>query len=74
MEKHVHGGNIYEHEGCLDFSANCNPLGTPRRVVQAASQSMEKIALYPRVGCAPLCAAIAQYEGCLLYTSDAADD
>lgn len=63
MEKHVHGGNIYEHEGCLDFSANCNPLGTPRRVVQAASQSMEKIALYPRVGCAPLCAAIAQYEG-----------
>lgn len=63
MEKHVHGGNIYEHEGCLDFSANCNPLGTPLRVVQAAAQSMEQIAHYPRVGCAPLRAAIAEYEG-----------
>lgn len=63
MEKHVHGGNIYEHEGCIDFSANCNPLGTPLRVVRAAAQSMEQIAHYPRVGCAPLRAAIAEYEG-----------
>ncbi|WP_283682199.1 pyridoxal phosphate-dependent aminotransferase [Parablautia sp. Marseille-Q6255] len=62
MEKHIHGGNIYEHEGCLDFSANCNPLGTPLSVQRAAVKSIEQIAHYPQVGCVPLRAAIAEYE------------
>ncbi len=62
MKKHVHGGNIYAYENCLDFSANCNPLGTPRRVKDAVIESLDKIADYPQVGYAPLREAIAVYE------------
>ena len=29
MTKHIHGGDVYKHKDCLDFSANLNPLGTP---------------------------------------------
>ena len=41
MTKHVHGGNIYTYKNCLDFSANCNPLGTPESVKQAVRDSLE---------------------------------
>lgn len=63
MQKHVHGGNIYQYENCLDFSANCNPLGTPESVKKAAAESLERISEYPRVGCGPLRKAIGEYEG-----------
>lgn len=62
MKKHVHGGNIYAYENCLDFSANCNPLGTPQSVKAAVVESLEHIADYPQVGYAPLRGAIASYE------------
>ena len=26
MTKHIHGGDVYKYDHCLDFSANCNPL------------------------------------------------
>ena len=42
MTKHVHGGNIYTYRNCLDFSANCNPLGTPESVKQAIRDSLEQ--------------------------------
>lgn len=67
MTKHVHGGNIYEYKNCLDFSANCNPLGTPESVKQAVRDSLEFIKDYPQVGYEPLRSAIAEYEG---VTSD----
>ncbi len=35
MTKHIHGGDVYKHKDCLDFSANLNPLGTPESVKQA---------------------------------------
>ena len=41
--KHVHGGNIYTYKNCLDFSANCNPLGTPESVKQAVRDSLGSI-------------------------------
>lgn len=63
MKKHIHGGNIYQYENCLDFSANCNPLGTPKGVIRAAAESLTRIYEYPRVGCAPLREAIGAYEG-----------
>lgn len=63
MKKHIHGGNIYQYENCLDFSANCNPLGTPQRVIDAAAESLRHISAYPRVGCASLREAIGEYEG-----------
>ena len=50
----------YDH--CLDFSANCNPLGTPKSVKQAIIDSVEDLSDYPRVGCGPLKEAIADYE------------
>ena len=62
MEKHIHGGDVYHHQGCIDFSANCNPLGTPRKVKEAIIESLDHINDYPQVGCFPLKKAIAEYE------------
>ena len=50
MTKHVHGGDVYRHKDCLDFSANLNPLGTPESVKQAIIGSLDHIAQYPQVG------------------------
>ena len=63
MKKHVHGGDVYRYADCVDFSANCNPLGTPKSVKQAITESLSHLAEYPRVGCEPLKEAIAAYEG-----------
>ena len=54
MTKHIHGGDVYKYDHCLDFSANCNPLGTPQSVKQAIIDSVEDLSDYPRVGCGPL--------------------
>ena len=51
MTKHIHGGDVYKYDHCLDFSANCNPLGTPQSVKQAIIDSVEDLSDYPRVGC-----------------------
>lgn len=63
MKKHIHGGNVYQYGNCIDFSANCNPLGTPESVKEAVIKSLDEINHYPQVGCAPLKKAIAAYEG-----------
>ena len=63
MTKHVHGGNVYQYKDCIDFSANCNPLGTPQSVKQAIIDSAEHICEYPQVGYEPLKKALAVYEG-----------
>ena len=60
--KHVHGGDVYHHAGCLDFSANCNPLGTPQGVRQAVTDSLDELVNYPQVGYEELKMAIAHYE------------
>lgn len=62
MEKHIHGGDVYHHQGCIDFSANCNPLGTPEGIKKAIMESLEHINDYPQVDCTPLKEAIAEYE------------
>ena len=62
MKKHIHGGNVYQYRSCLDFSANCNPMGTPEAVKQAIIQSLDTISDYPQVGCGALKEAIAEYE------------
>lgn len=62
MEKHIHGGDVYHHQGCIDFSANCNPLGTPEEIKRAIVKSLEHINDYPQVGYTPLKQAIAEYE------------
>ena len=62
MTKHIHGGDVYKYDHCLDFSANCNPLGTPQSVKQAIIDCVDDLSDYPRVGCGPLREAIASYE------------
>ena len=62
MNNHVHGGDVYHYRDCLDFSANCNPLGTPESVKAAARDSLERIYEYPQVGYQPLKEAIGKYE------------
>ena len=62
MTKHIHGGDVYKYDHCLDFSANCNPLGTPQSVKKAIIDSVDGLSDYPRVGCGPLKEAIAVYE------------
>lgn len=62
MTKHIHGGNIYTYKNCLDFSANCNPLGTPESVREAVRNSLSRTGNYPQVGYAPLREALGEYE------------
>ena len=62
MTKHIHGGDVYKHKDCLDFSANLNPLGTPESVKQAIIHSLDHIAQYPQVGCGVLRERIAESE------------
>lgn len=62
MKKHIHGGNIYNYKDCIDFSANCNPLGTPQGIKKAVMDSLGHLGDYPQVGYAPLKEAIAEYE------------
>lgn len=60
---HIHGGDIYTYQGMLDFSANINPLGLPKAVVQAAAAGAAQSAAYPDTQCRALRQALAQNEG-----------
>lgn len=64
MKTQIHGGNVYRYQNCIDFSANCNPLGTPDGIKEAVCRSLDQIALYPQVGSDRLREAIAAYENC----------
>ena len=44
MQKNVHGGDVYRYRDCIDFSANCNPLGTPEGVKRAIVQAVDGLA------------------------------
>jgi len=63
MKQHIHGGDIYRHQNVIDFSSNCNPLGTPPSVSEAIVKSAESIKHYPDVQCQELRCAIEAYEG-----------
>ena len=63
MDRFEHGGNIYAHEGVLDYSANLNPLGMPDSVKQALAQSLDSLSVYPDPHSHALIRAIAQFEG-----------
>ncbi len=60
--KHTHGGDVYKYHGCIDFSANCNPLGTPESVREAIRQSLYHLQEYPEVGCRKLKEHLSAYE------------
>lgn len=58
-----HGGDLYENPVRLDFSANINPYGTPRSVLDAVRESVGELRNYPDPACRALTAAIAEFEG-----------
>lgn len=57
-----HGGDIYAEAVRLDFSANINPLGTPRGVLAAMQTALFEVEHYPDPYCRALVAAIAAHE------------
>ena len=59
----VHGGDIYNHEVEIDYSANINPFGMPKSVELAAIDGVRKSIHYPEISCTRLRAAIAKKEG-----------
>ena len=61
--KNPHGGDIYDGEVELDFSANTNPFGTPDGVLNAVTQALSQIHRYPDPYCRKLVRAISQFEG-----------
>ena len=62
-QKNPHGGDTYEKNIRLDFSANVNPLGTPGSVLRAVTDSLSELSKYPDPYCRGLVRAIAKYEG-----------
>lgn len=62
MSYHTHGGDVYRNKNVIDFSANCNPFGTPKSVKEAAVQAMEEVFHYPDTDCQDLREAIGVYE------------
>lgn len=57
-----HGGDIYSHEGMLDFSANINPLGPGEKVTEALEKSLGQVTAYPDPKCRALREAAARRE------------
>lgn len=57
-----HGGDIYTKPYRIDFSANMNPLGMPKRVAEAACEGVRLSESYPDVHCRALREAIAGNE------------
>ena len=58
-----HGGDIYGEEVLLDFSANTNPLGTPKGILDAVTAALPQMHRYPDPYCRKLVQAITEFEG-----------
>ena len=61
-EPDIHGGDVWRWKDCMDFSSNCNPLGTPASVVRAVQKSAGRLRDYPEPYCRQLCLAIGESE------------
>lgn len=62
MYKYVHGGDVYESDaGCLDFSANVNPLGLPASVRMAIKHAAADCSAYPDPFCRVLTQALSEW-------------
>lgn len=46
-----HGGNIYDHEGFLDFSSNINPFPIPEQIKKAGKEALKRMDCYPDPEC-----------------------
>ena len=57
-----HGGDVYDGEIRLDFSANTNPYGTPQGVLDAMSAVLTRVHQYPDPYCRELVKAVSEFE------------
>ena len=57
-----HGGDVYDGEIQLDFSANTNPYGTPQPVLDAMSAVLTRVHQYPDPYCRELVKTISEFE------------
>ena len=60
--KNPHGGDIYDGEIQLDFSANTNPYGTPQGVLDAITAALPRVHQYPDPYCRELVKAVSEFE------------
>lgn len=68
-KKEAHGGNIYlaekrfgiKQEDFLDYSANINPFGLPKRLKELLNENVNSLVNYPDPLCADLVSHISQY-------------
>jgi len=58
-----HGGNIFFHNDCIDFSANINFLGIPEPVMAAARSGLVASIHYPQEYNGTLTEHVAEWEG-----------
>ncbi|SFA92780.1 L-threonine O-3-phosphate decarboxylase [Acetitomaculum ruminis DSM 5522] len=58
---HVHGGDVYNKSGVIDFSANINLAGIPKGISDAAKAGVDFSIHYPDVKCRKLKEAISDY-------------
>ncbi|MBR0135823.1 MAG: hypothetical protein IJM18_06455, partial [Clostridia bacterium] len=57
-----HGGDVYDGNIELDFSANTNPFGTSEAVKAAVSACLDGLSAYPDPYCRRLVSAVAEHE------------
>ncbi len=57
-----HGGDVDQETIQLDFSANINPFGTPKRILDAIADALPTIHCYPDPYCRKLVQAISEFE------------
>ena len=58
----LHGGDVYDGEIQLDFSANTNPYGTPQGVQDAITAALPRVHQYPDPYCRELVKTISELE------------
>ena len=58
----LHGGDVYDGEIQLDFSANTNPYGTPQGVLDAITAALPRVHQYPDPYCRELVKTISEFE------------
>ena len=60
--RNPHGGDVYDADIQLDFSANTNPYGTPQAVLDAMSAVLTRVHQYPDPYCRELVKTISKFE------------
>lgn len=61
---YTHGGDVYRNKVKYDFSVNINPLGMPKKSIEAGKRAIELSQQYPDYRGEELCRRLSEKEGC----------